>query len=245
MTKLKIISLASLVLAGVAASLMIQHQSGVKFRERDALARQQDEQLAALSAEHQHLSNMVTLANGTPPVDHSVELARLRNEAETLKKQTNEMGRRLEAGRASRLSQPAPAPESHTPEYWEQLRQMGMVKATDAMHLGTAFIMYASEHQNQCPSSFDQVASYLAKKEMSLSGSNQFEILYRGSFDQLQGVSRGEVALVREQQTWTGPDGKTMRVYGMADGSGQMVGSEDNFKAWEAKHVISPPKAGQ
>jgi hypothetical protein len=248
MTTLQTVSLASLVLAGVAASLMIQHNSGVKFRERDALVRQQDEQLAALSAEQQRLSNMVTQANSTPPVDHSVELARLRREAEALKKQTNEMGGQLAASVASRPSQPsqpAPAPQSHTPEYWEQLHQMAGAKATDARNLATAFIFYASDHQNQCPSSFDQVASYLAKKERSLSGSNQFEILYQGSFDNLQGVPRGEVAVVRDQQTWAGPDGKMMRVYGMADGSGQMVGSDDNFQAWEAKHVISPPKAGQ
>jgi hypothetical protein len=245
MTKLKTFSLASLGLAGVAASLMILHASLVKFRERDALVRQQDQQLAALNAEHQRLTDLAARTNVAPLDDHTAELARLRSEAEALKRQTNDLGRRMEASRASRSSQPAPVPESHTPEYWEQLHQRAMVKAADARNLATAFIFYAGDHQNQCPSSFDQVASYLAKKEWSLSGSNQFEILYEGSFGKLQGVPPGEVAVVRDRQTWAGPDGKVMRVYGMGDGSGQIVGSDDNFQTWEAQHVIAPPKSGQ
>ena len=245
MTKFKIISLGSLAVAGVAASLMIQHKFHVKFRERDVLVQQQDQRLAALNAEHQRLTDRAARTNVAPLDDHTAELARLRSEAEARKKQTNDLGRRMEASRGSRPSQPAPAPESHTPEYWEQLRQMAIVKATDARNLGTAFVFYASDHQNQCPSNFDQVAPYLAKKGMSLSGSNQFEILYEGSFDQLQGVPIGEVAVIRDQQTWVGSNGRTMRVYGMADGSGQMVGSDDNFQTWEAKHVIAPPKSGQ
>lgn len=245
MTKFKTVSLTSLALAGVAASLLIQHKSHVKFRERDALVRQQDQQLAAMNAEHQRLTDLAARTNIAPLDDHTDELARLRSEAEALKRQTNDAGRRLEASRASRPSQPAPAPESHTPEYWEQLRQMAIVKMTDLRNLGTAFRFYASDHQDQCPSNFDQVAPYLAEKGMSLSGSNQFEVLYEGSFDKLQGVPPGEVAIIRDQQTWVGSNGRTMRVYGMADGSGQMVGSDDNFQTWEAKHVIAPPKSGQ
>ena len=245
MTKLKIISIVVIAIAGVAASLMIQSKSQVKFREREALLQQQDKQLAALTAENQRLSNLVAHADSAPPEDHTVKLAKLRSEAEALKKQTNDLGRQLEKNHESQPSQPAPIPESHTPEYWEQLHQMAGSKATDARNIAFAFNSYASDHQGQCPSNFDQIASYLAKENLSLSGTNQFEIVYQGSFDKLKGVPSGTVAVIRDQQTWEGPDGKMMRVYGMAGGSGEIVGSDDNFQSWEAQHIILPLKVGQ
>jgi hypothetical protein len=245
MTKFKIICLASIAIAGVVASLMVQHKSQVKFRERDALVRQQGQQLAALKAEHQRLSNLAARAKSAPADDHKAELARLRREAEALKQQTNDLGRPLARSQASRSSPPASSPQSHTPEYYEQLHQMSGGKMKDAMNLAKAFISYASDHQNQFPSSLDQMAPYQAKAGMPFSGANQFEIVCQGSFEKLQGIPPGTVAVVREQQAWAGPDGRMMRIYGLADGSAQIVGSDDNFQSWEAQHIILPRKAGQ
>jgi len=242
MTRIKSISIAAIAIAGAAVSLLIQSKSQVKFLERQALLQQQDGQLAALNSEHERLSSLIANANNVPPDEHKAELVKLRNEAEALKKQKNDLGNRQLKDSPSR---PAPTPESHTPEYWEQLRQMGGRKGMDARDLATAFCSYAFDHEGQFPSNFDQIASYLAKDKRSLSGTNQFEIVYQGSLDELQGIPRGTVAVVRDQQTWQGPDGKMMRVYGMADGVGQTVGSEDNFQSWEAKHIISPRKARQ
>jgi hypothetical protein len=245
MTKLKIISIAAIAITGAAASLMIQSKSQVKFRERETLLQQQDKQLAALTAENQRLSNLVAHANNAPPENHTAELAKLRSEAEALKKQTNDLGRQLEKSPEPQPARPAPVPETHTPEYWEQLHQMAGGKTTDAMRLALGFWYYASDHQGQCPSNLDQIAPYLAKENLSLSGTNQFEIVYQGSLDNLKGLPIGTIAVIRDQQTWVGPDGKMMRVYGMAGGVGQIVASDDNFQSWEAQHVISPPKAGQ
>ena len=244
MTNLKIISIAGVAVAGVVAALMIQYQSQVKFGERAALLQQQDQQLAALSREHQRLSSLVARAESAPSVDPVAELARLRVEAESLIRQTNDAGRRLEASRSSRPPQIAPNPPSHTPEYWAQLHQMAGGKTTDAMNLAAAFIFYAGEHQNQFPSNFDQMTPYQTKASVPFSGTNQFEIVLQGSFDNFRGIPPGTVAVVRNRQTWAGPDGKVMRVYGMADGSGQIVESDDNFQSWEAQHVILPLKNG-
>jgi hypothetical protein len=137
------------------------------------------------------------------------------------------------------------SPDSYTPEYYEQLYQMAGSKPTEARDLGAAFQSYAMDHQNQSPSNLDQLAPYLAKENRSLSGSNQFEIIYQGSLDNLQGIPRESVAVVREQQPWPGPDGKMRRLYGMMGGVGQIVEADDNFQSWEAKHVISPPPVNQ
>jgi len=243
MTIFRIITLASIALAGVAASVVVQHETQIKFRERDALMREQDQQLAALAAEHQRLSNLVSHANSAPPIDHVAELAKLRREVEALKKQTNDLGRQWGQSVESRPSRPASSLTSHTPEYYEQLRQMADSKSTEARDLGAAFQEYAMDHQNQSPSSLDQLAPYLAKENRTLSGTNRFEIVYSESLDNLQGIPWGSVAVVRELQPWPGPDGKLTRVYGMLGGIGQMVGPD--FQSWEALHVISSPTGGQ
>jgi hypothetical protein len=119
---------------------------------------------------------------------------------------------------------------------------MAGAKPVDARNLGTAFGMYALNHQGQFPSSLEQVATYLG--DMPLSGTNQFEIVYRGSLDELKGIPRGAVALFRDRQTWIAPSGKRARVYGMANGMSEIIESDDDFKAWEAERIISAP-AGQ
>jgi hypothetical protein len=236
MTKFKIISVAGLAIAGVAASLMIQHASHRKFLERDDLLRKQGEQLAALTAEHQRLSDLAAHAQDEQAVDHTAELAKLRREAEALKKQTNDLVLPMEKSRASRISRPAPNAELSPQEFQERMRHMW--EARDA---ATAFLQYAGDHQQQFPSNLDQIASYLAKENRTMSGTDQFDILYQGSLDKLDGVPLGAVAVIRSQQTWQGTNGNMTRVYGLADGHSQVVASDDNFQSWEAQHVISPP----
>ena len=139
----------------------------------------------------------------------------------------------------------APAPETHTPEYWEQLHQMAGGKTTDAMRLALGFWNYASDHQGQCPSNIDQIVPYLAKDKLSLSGTNQFEIVYQGSQNDLTNIPPRRVALIRERKPWLTPDGKWARVYGSADGAASIIVSDDNFQSWDAQHIIPSRAAGQ
>lgn len=243
MTKFKIIALAAITM-GAIASLLITERSQVRFRVQAALLQERNEQLAELTAEHQRLSAIVANAANMPITeDHSAELAKLRSEVEALENQTNEIIRQL-AGSHQSLPAPKPSP-SHSPQYWDQLHQLFGSKLTDARDLGTAFLAYAADHQGQSPENFDELTACLAKNSLSLSGTNQFEIVYHGSMDDLKGIPSGVIAVVREVQPWPAPDGKVMRAYGMANGAGQIVSSDDNFQSWEASHVISPPQPGQ
>jgi hypothetical protein len=245
MNKLKIILASALAVAGVAASLLVAHKNQVSLRARDALLRRQDQQLADLISEQQRLSNLVSRATAPKDDDHTAELLKLRAQAEALRKQTNELARQSEQRHRSSSSQPAAVADTHTPEYWEQLHKIMGAKGTDARNLSAAFREYASDHQGQAPRSLDDMAAYLAKPQWSLSGTNQFEIVYHGSLADLDGLPVGQVAVVREQQTWLTPDGKVAREYGMSGGIGQVVASDDNFQAWEAKHIIPPPDGGK
>lgn len=242
MRKLKIISVAAIAIAGAAVSIMIQRRSQTAFRASEALRQEQSRQMAALTAEHERLSHLAAHAANAHGEDRAAELKRLHREAEALKKQTKDLDRPLAK---SQQSQPSPSQASRrTPEYNEQLRQMAGRKGFDALALGYAFRAYADDHQNQSPLNLDQMAAYLAEENRTLSGTNQFEIVYQGSLDDLQGIPWGSVAVVREQQPWPGPDGRMMRVYGFADGHSQIVGSDDNFQSYEADHVIPPPATG-
>ena len=78
----------------------------------------------------------------------------------------------------------------------------------------------------------------MRKERMSLTGTNAFEIVYQGSLDQLKNIPLGSVALIRDRQAWLAPSGKMAKVYGMADGSGLIVESDDNFQSWEAEHIL-------
>jgi len=244
MTKFKIILIGAIAIAGVVISLVIQHRGQVKLRENDAVLQQQEKQLTALTAEHQRLSNLVVQATSSPVEEQAAELARLRGKAESLQKRTNELGRRLEQDRGAPPSPTASKSEPHPPEYYEQMHRMARGPEKDARSLSMAVFSYASDHEGRFPSSVDELAASLRKEHLSLTGTNELEIVYRGSLDQLKNVPLSAVAVVRVRQTWQAPNGKMARVYGLANGVTQIVESDDDFKAWEAEHILPPPAAG-
>jgi chorismate mutase len=244
MTKLNTTLIVASVAISLAVTLVAHRNAQAKLRKNDAALHRQDEQLTELATERQRLSNLVAEAKGSTNSQLN-ELAKLRNQAQELQKQTNELRTQLENNQQPRASQPASKTESHPPEYYEELFRTAAAKPTDALYLSTVFVMYASDHQGRFPSSFEQVEPYLRKKKMSLSGTNQFEIMYRGSLDDLKGIPRGAVAVIRDRQTWIAPGGKQARVYGLANGISEIVESDDDFKAWEAEHIISSAPAEQ
>ncbi|HEY3863129.1 MAG TPA: hypothetical protein VGO59_14700 [Verrucomicrobiae bacterium] len=228
MKKFAIIAL----LAGVGACLVIHHRSQIGLRAGEAALQEQNSQLAALRAERDRLAQ----PSGAPARDQAAELAKLRDEAKVLRKQTNDLAE------AAAKKQDSPPPRStsnpaRTPEYYEQLHRLSNGRNWEARDLGRAFGEYAEEHENQSASSLGQLASYLAKNNAALSGSNQYEIIFHGSLDQLKGLPRGSIAVVRDAQPWPGPDGKMRRVYGFPDGHSQII--LDNLQPWISEHVIS------
>src|SRR6266480_1603476 len=101
MTKLKAILTGLLVTAAILASLLVQRRSQARFHASDTLMRQQEDQLAELAAENQRLSNLVVRAKATNATgeDRTVELAKLRAEAEGLRHQSNQLAKQLAENR--------------------------------------------------------------------------------------------------------------------------------------------------
>jgi hypothetical protein len=240
---MKLIVIVGLFVAtAVGACLFLYHRHEVAAGEKAALLAHQSEKLASLKTEQERLSRLAAGSNNVsePSVAHEAEIAKLRAQADALRERTNRIAREKKAA-APGSSTPNRAPEPHPAEYYEELHKATGTKPIEARDIALAASMYAADHANQAPTNMDQVATYLEKSGRAKPTTNRFELVFTGSLDQLQGIPRSSIAIVRDTHTLQAPDGKQIRVYGMMGGVGQIVTSDDNFKSWEAEHVISAP----
>ena len=117
-----------------------------------------------------------------------------------------------------------------------------------------AFRMYAEDHGDLFPTNFDQAASYLSSgmKVEKRVDPDAFEVV---KYESSPSVTNPDAIIVREKEPWLTRNGKLVRVYGMADGSVQVIGipyvrtdssgkriSYDTFEAWEQAHMVPAPK---
>jgi hypothetical protein len=262
MTKFKIILTGVVVAAAVTTSLLIQGRARSTLRENDAVIRRQDKQLAELAAENQHLCNLVvqTKTNGTTADDRAAELAQLRAKAETLRQQANQLAKQLAENRRLAGAQFFSLGDSNLRKHNNVIEStMGggpraNGKLNDARTLAAALRKYADEHQAEFPLNLEEIARYLPKSleadappwaNAPLSGTNDFEIVYQGSQNDLTNIPTRRVALIRERQPWLTADGKWARAYGYVDGSAETVESDDDFQSWDAQHIIPARTIGQ
>ncbi len=268
MTKFQIICLSVIAAAGVTASWLVQRHGRARLREGDLLLRQQDNQWKELAAENQRLSNLMAEAeqhvhiktSSLPPTGGTAELARLRALVEALREQTNQLAKQVADKRRQAGTQFYSAGDFNLLDRNHELeitfaggpRSHG--KLNDARVLTAALREYAGEHQGGFPQNLDEVAPYLPKPlepdspswvNAPLSGTNDFEILFQGSQNDLSNIPPRRVALIRERQPWLTPDGKWARVYGYADGAASTVESDDGFQSWDAQHIVPLRGAGQ
>jgi RNA polymerase sigma factor (sigma-70 family) len=104
MTKLKLGILGILAVAGVSATLIVQHQSVSRLGEENRLLQQQQGQMAQLAIENDRLSNLLAQANSAQalPRDQLRELLRLRGEVGSLRQQSKEFARLQQENRQLR-----------------------------------------------------------------------------------------------------------------------------------------------
>lgn len=238
MSKLTITVIAGIAILSGALGVYLHRSADVKMRQNEETLRQQEAKVNALMAEQETLSNQVAEASGSPRT-RSNELAQLRSQAQALQRQTNAMNAQIRNNRQARKTALTSTTPAHSPEYYAELRRMVGAAPFDLRDMGTAFVEFASEHHGQFPSSTEQVTQYLEKDNRTISGTNQVDILFSGSLKQLKGIPSSSVPVIRTRQSWLTPDGKQARVYGMADGTSQIVESDDNFQSWEAEHVVT------
>ena len=134
----------AIMAASVAAPLLVQHYARVQWREREALLRQQSEQLPELWAENKRLSNLVAQTNSSClSSDQFSELMKLRGEIGRLRQDASEVAK-LQAAHHQLLapakdSEPQAGPALPDPQtvvaYWPkaQLTSAGYADPTSGL----------------------------------------------------------------------------------------------------------------
>lgn len=258
MTKSNII-LVSLLGASVCASLLVHQLDQRRLNENDVLLRQQAERLAELAADRGRHSNVVAQPNpGSSSVqDRTAEVSNLLAKAETLRERTNQLAmqlaeRRLQAGMEFFEGESDLMDHNKETGIYFAGGPRAVGKVNDAKAITEALRKYADEHRGEFPLRLDQAAPYLPKPLQADSppwanapptGSNDFEVVYQGSRQDLTNITLRRIALIREREPWQTEKGKWARVYGYVDGAVGTVESDDNFQSWDAQHVIPPPEA--
>jgi hypothetical protein len=238
--------ITAVVIIGVVASLAIRHWAGLRIRRGNEILARQDIQLNELAVKNAQLSHRLAEAKTDFPGDQTSEFENLRAEVGRLRALTNELGVKLTRTRETRKLlgiSSSPSGYDYTPEDWERRDAMAAGKKKDATNLSNAFYDYYRKHQGQFPSNLDQLSPYLAENHLSLTGTNEFEMIYPGPQDLLTNFPTQMLAVVRERHAWLAPSGRWTRVYGMLTVPPRVVESDDNFQSWEAEHIFLSPGA--
>lgn len=238
MAKFKYGMIGTLILAGVATPLVLQHQAQIKLQEENQSLRQRIDQLGELAAENERLSNLLAETKSPVAQGQLGDLLKLRGEVGTLKRQLAEA-----TAAQDKHSQSPPAQPGG--DSAEQEKEMAMARLSYPKYWMLAFSEYAAQNQGMCPTNFEQLASFLpflpeqAKGQTRLTP-DQFEIVYQGSLNDL--TNRQSVIVIREKEAVQSLDGGWHRAYGFADGHSELHKAIDgNFGPWEAQHIVAPP----
>lgn len=234
--------IGAVVVAGVAATLIIHRENRQALQEKDAAIRRMDETMAEEGRNRERLTKQLSAQQALAAVDLTNEMARLRNEIKIMQQKTNDLARQKQERKKERKA-PQPAVEL-SEQQKEQLEQEHSVRVKAAMMLAQAISAYAEEHNHLISTNLEELKPYFSKIDLDglhWTGTNQIEIVYSGSLDQLEGMPYGSVAITRSAP-WVGPDGVERRVYGFLDGHGQLV-TGDAIKEWDETHVFNSAQA--
>ena len=239
MKSLQTALIAALVIAG-AVMYWIQHRSSEKLRaDIAALSAQND----SLKADTDNLATQLVQATNSQLMskEQLSELLKLRGEVGQLRRQ---------AGEADKLSQenqrlqampvnPVPRLAAPTvPDAQEQEHQVAIQKLGNAKQGMLAFIMFASDNNNQFPTNAASVSRYLNGDYAQIE--TNFDILYQGPVNGI--ADPANTIVLREKQAWQTSGGKWLKTYGFADGHAELHAEPDgNFDAWESQRMVPPP----
>jgi len=170
--------------------------------------------------------------------DQLEELLRLRGEVGALRRELAE----------ARQKQATPLPlregsreATITLAALEQFQQQAGTKAVFAKNWMSAFIEFATENGGQFPTNFEQAARFLRDTTETNVTTDQFEIVYQGSRNDLTNAGDEDLIALRERQAWQWYDGKWGRIYGRIDGTALtlFLKDRDALEQWEKERLQS------
>jgi hypothetical protein len=169
--------------------------------------------------------------------EQSGDLNRLRSEVGALRQQPNDLPRLRAENRE--LKAATDEPEDPAEAEFKEQTKMRMV------HLkqwGLSFHLYARDHNDQLPETFEQAAGIQGSESLLGFDTNHFEIVCRGT---IRGIPEpGKTIIFREKQARRSPKGDWVQVYGFADGhvEAHTEPDEASFAAWEKDRIVAIPE---
>jgi prepilin-type processing-associated H-X9-DG protein len=236
MTKRAVITVALIV--AMAGAAIVQHRINATRREENRVLRQRMTQGKAPEEANRQRVELEPRAVASSADDRAAELARLRAEIESLKKELAETGHKAELDRSA-LAQ-AQAEQTAAEAAWKQT-----IKGTGE-YLGVwgrAWTAYADQNHGQLPTSFEQARPFLPEGVPMENDPvpSQFDIVYQGSLSNLD-TPKQIVVLRQREGVQTPGKANWLRAYLFADGHAEIQSAPDgNFEAWESEHRAANP----
>jgi hypothetical protein len=174
------------------------------------------------------------------------ELAALRRDlADTAKlaQQNLQLHQQIRALTESKSTTDATDEPKPLSEAEKAAKQFGVTKMNFMRDWFIAFQNYATQNQGQMPSNFEQARAYLPPEFNYTLDPNSFEIVCHGSLNQIRekGLqAASQIIVLREGLPTIGPNGKSYKAYGFADGHCEIrLEPVEGFETWEKSHIIS------
>jgi regulator of replication initiation timing len=168
----------------------------------------------------------------------AAEVHKLRGEVALLRRERANAAKQAEENARLRKQLQAPPTQTEmTPEETarEAQKQIGIAKLNYLKSWTLAFHLFA-EREGRMPKDFEEARRHLPADFNSAFDPGQFEIVYRGP---LQGINGSRVIVVREKEPTVGWDGRRSKAYGFADGHSEIhAEGPEGFDAWEKQRMV-------
>lgn len=242
-TKIKL-AFSALLIAGAATALVVQHQTQNKLREENAT---QQHQIAQLQIDNGGLSNRLADTGDSKKLtdEQFNELLKLRGEVGVLRRQAIE----LEKNQA-------------TPQATTAIISRWLDTDEARTDFSRAIIAYAKDHNEQLPTSFNQLNEYLSTDSPTvLAEGDRFEFMVNiptqrqrinpvtkpGDFNDKKILFRERSPRSRPNRNGSIQD-EQLKIYGFTDGSVMEMSSNwlsamhiGSFEDFESQHALLPP----
>jgi RNA polymerase sigma factor (sigma-70 family) len=235
------LALAAMIMAAVATPVVIQQRTANQLREANRALQQQVGQLDQLRNENAQLAKLKTDADELARLrgEHG-ELLRLRGEVGLLRHDSAEQIAALKK-RVNATGVTGETAAANTSEFsaLDAARHLSQDTVEAMKQLGLAARLFSTSNQDQYPKSFAEMTNELPARFTGGLTLDRFE--FNQELPPVK-ITEPERWLFRERVPRQLAGGQWERIYTLADGSVQTVGSDtSSFDAWERQHSYQVP----
>ena len=242
------------VIAGIMVFAFIQLREIRELKQEMRDLKEENTRIAALAEANTGLSNRLVkaaqdLEEGKREVarlrSSATQAKRLREENHQLTDQRSRLIEQQQQDRAGRQNQP----EKKEIPWMDKRYGPGTSKRTGAARdWGLALKNYAEKNKGRYPRQLADAAPFLKLPEdrlnQALQQAQRFELVFHGTEDDLRQLPSESTIILRERTPLQSENATWTKVYGLADGSGQVIaqpqGAFEYYERLRIPQVVQP-----